>query len=241
MVAKFLIVLGLLALLLMPGNLCAEQTALKVGTSIKPPYSTRDEDGFLDRLLKELFIRVGTPFTIVRQPAARALMSANQGLVDMELPRIIGIEKQYPNLVMIPEPVVEYAFVAFAREGCPTRIDWNTFNHLPVGLLRGWKIYERILLPETMHRYANKPEQLLRMLVHKRVDVALYERNAGRFLLRKNNIHAHEMKPPYKMVPMYIYIHEAHRDMLPLLTKTLREIKADGTYARLAAETLNAP
>lgn len=241
MVAKSLLSLCLVVALLFPESLHADQPALKVGTSIKPPYSTRDQDGFLDRLLLEIFGRAGVSFEIVRQPAARALLSANQGLVDVELPRIAGIEKQFSNLVMLPEPVVEYAFVAFTRAGCPTRIDWKTFNHLQVGLLRGWKIYESILRPETMHRHANKPEQLLGMLVHKRIDIALYERHAGRYLLRKKGFRVREMLPEYKVVPMYIYIHEKHREMVPLLTKTLREIKADGTYARLTKETLNAP
>lgn len=220
---------------------CATYAAagpLKVNTSIKPPYSTHLRDGFLDRLLEEIFNRLQMDYDIVRLPPERALFAADEGQSDFELPRISGLGKQYENLIMIPEPVTQYTFVAFSGRQGWTNVNWNDFGAAMVGLILGWKIYEDIITPHTRHITATTPEQLFKLLRERRVDLALYERHAGNNLLCKNGIQARELSPPLEVRPMYMYANRKHERLVPLIADTIRAIKADGTYRRLESTCL---
>lgn len=229
----------LLALILLPGPASAGGT-LKVNTSIKPPFSTEAEDGFFDLIIKELTRRTGIGTELVRQPPERALVSANQGLSDMELPRIAGLEKAYPNLVMVPEKVIDYKFVAFSLK--ETDLDgWDDLSGHRVGYLIGWKIFEKNVPKSAEGTKLKQPYQLMDMLSLGRLDIALYELYAGRALVRRHGlIDIHECEPPLAVRPMYIYVHKDNAYLVPLLNKALKAMKADGTYDRIADKTLHA-
>jgi polar amino acid transport system substrate-binding protein len=46
-------------------------------------------------------------------------------------------------------------------------------------------------------------------------------------------------EPPLASVPMYMYLHRKHADLVDDAARALREMKADGTYASIVAETLS--
>ncbi len=212
--------------------------SLKVNTSIKPPFSTEDQTGFFDLLIKELGKRIDCEFLLVRQPAARALISVNEGLSDAELPRIAGLQRKYPNLVQVEEKIIDYNFVAFTRTGVRVK-SWDDLADKQVGYLIGWKIFENNV-PQTANvTKLQKPHLLFDMLDSGRLDVALYERHAG---LRNIREHGHtsikECETPLAVKPMYMYLHKSHVGLAPLLAQALKDMKADGTYQRIAKQTL---
>ena len=88
---------------------------LKINTSIKPPFSTAALDGYFDLFIMELFTRSDIAVELVRLPPERALRYANDGVSDGEIPRIDGLSSVYPNIVLVPEKVIDYHFVAFSQ------------------------------------------------------------------------------------------------------------------------------
>jgi len=234
---RILISFALLAVLLYP-SFGEAGDILKVNTSIKPPFSTESETGFFDLLIKELGKRAGIQAELVRQPPERALISANEGLSDIELPRIAGMEKRYPHLVMVPEKVINYRFVAFSRHNESFK-DWQALSGLRVGYLIGWKIFENNVPLSASVTKLKSPVQLMSMLAEARIDVALYESYAGHNIIQANKLsHIIECSPPMAVKPMYIYVHNTNAYLVPLLDKHLKEMKKDGTYQRIAEETL---
>jgi len=229
----------LFLMLLMPSLGVADEEIL-VNTSIKPPFSTKEETGFFDLLLKELSTRMDVSFKLVRQPPERALFSVNSGVSDMELPRVAGLEKKYPNLVMIPEKVIDYQFVAFSRRAYSLK-SWDDLSDKHVGYIIGWKIFENNVPKTAKVAKLHKPDQLFDMISMNRIEIALYEKYAG-WANIKNHEHDHsqikECKPPLAVKPMYIYVHNSHKELATAIARHLQKMKADGTYQRIFEQTL---
>ena len=115
---------------------------LIVSTSYKSLLSTPDQKGMLDLLVKEAFRRIGLEAEIVFNLTGRSLSDVNEGLADGELNRIEGMEKNFPNLVMVPEPNMVMDFVAFSKRDLP--IDgWDSIRGLRVGIVRGGRSWRR--------------------------------------------------------------------------------------------------
>ena len=104
------------ALLLTAANVCrAEMPMLVLNDTNEPPFTTPDGQGFLDAVAGEAFRRAGVKLRLVKLPAERGLINANAGTEDGDLTRIAGLDTQYPNLVRVPEKLIDYEFTAFSK------------------------------------------------------------------------------------------------------------------------------
>jgi len=234
----FLLITAITLSVLWPGPALSGDT-LRINTSIKPPFSTHNETGFFDLIIKELGKRIDLKVELVRLPPERALYSVNEGISNGELPRIAGLQKEYPNLIQIEEKIIDYNFVAFSKNASSVT-SWEDLADKRVGYLHGWKIFDNNV-PESAHKSKpNNPSSLIDMLDEGRIDVALYERYAGWKMIRT---HGHsrvkECPQPLAVKPMYLYLNKGCKWLVPAVTETLREMKKDGTYERIAKQTLD--
>lgn len=202
----------------------------------EPPFTTADGSGFLDLVAGEAFRRAGVKLKLVKLPAERALINANSGIDDGDLTRIAGLETQYPNLLRVPEKLMDWTFSAFGKDASmPAR--WETIRQRPTGLIRGWKIYEREMAGAGQVVMAGNPDQLFRLLRLDRVEVILYERWQGLHLLRQERVaDVYALDPPLAKREMFIYLHKRHAALVPRLAEALRAIKAEGLYDRAYRE-----
>lgn len=213
---------------------------LKINTSIKPPFSTEDERGFFDLLLKELFKRVDLGVELVRLPAERALQMADEGYSDGEVPRIAGLGKRYPNLIEIGEPVIHYNFVAFTHDGLDMNgCSWEKLSGKEVGYIIGWKIYEKNVPHTATIVRVSQPSQLIELIHGRRIDVGLYERYAGWHLIRANGYtNIVECSKPLAVRPMHLYLHRRHLEIADRVALALKEMKKDGSWQYIFSNTL---
>lgn len=227
------------ALILLLPSVGIADDALRVNTSIKPPFSNVEQTGFFDLIIKELSRRLDLKMDLVRLPPERALVSADQGISDMELPRIAGMENKYPNLVMVEEKVIDYLFVAFTRKRLEVNC-WDKLSDKRVGYLIGWKIFESNVPASPLITRLRKPEHLFKMLNKGRIDVGLYERYAGWNIIETEGFKGLEECPkPLAQKPMYIYLHKSRAELSPLIANALRDMKKDGTYQQILKKTLS--
>jgi polar amino acid transport system substrate-binding protein len=109
--------LGMTMGLIAPRLALAVRPSLTLATGALPPLtSAPGQSGFLDALAQEVFGRIGFDATVVRLPVERALINADAGIEDGDMFRAPGFEKDYPNLVQIPEKVLDFEFVAYATQ-----------------------------------------------------------------------------------------------------------------------------
>lgn len=214
----------------------AERPVLVLNDTNGPPFTTPDGQGFLDAVAGEAFRRAGVQLRLVKLPAERGLISANADVEDGDLTRIAGLEAQYPNLVRVPEKLIDWEFAAFGKNAAlPVR--WETLRTYPVGHIRGWKIYEQKMAGTPHVVTADDPMQLFRQLQLDRTEVALYERWQGLSLIREKGwTDVHLLAPLLARREMYIYVHKRHAALVPRLAASLRAIKAEGMYDRLYHE-----
>ena len=199
--------------------------------------STPIDRQVLEAITREALQRLGFGLRLVIQPSERSLQSANLGQVDGEGLRVEGLEKQYPNLIRVPEPYQRIAFVAFARDSS-IRLDqgWTSLEPYRVGFITGWKLFEKKVSGVRALTKVDQPEQLFRMLAAGRIDLALYTRGDGVALARSMQMpQIVPLGPALKEVDLYLYLNARHSALVPELAASIRAMKADGSHARIIA------
>ena len=213
-----------------------EMATLVLSDANEPPFTTPDRTGFLDAVAGEAFRRAGVKLRLVRSPSERALINANSGLTDGDLTRIAGLEAQYPNLIQVPEKLVDWTFTAYSKNPSVAP-RWEDVRELRVGYVKGWKIYEQHLAGALKTIVVEDSAQLFRLLELDRIQVALYARWSGDVLIRKQGLGGvYPLEPPLATREMFIYVHKRHAELVPKLAAALRAIKAEGLYDRLYRE-----
>ncbi|HJW82255.1 MAG TPA: transporter substrate-binding domain-containing protein [Acidiferrobacterales bacterium] len=237
-VPVWLCLAGTSLLLALSGAVAADRPVLVLNDTNEPPFTTADRNGFLDIVAGEAFRRAGAELRLVKLPAERGLINANAGIEDGELTRIAGLEKQYPNLVRVPEKLVDWEFSAFSKDASIAS-NWNSIRQRSVGHIKGWKIYEQSLAGAERVTTADDPEQLFRLLDLNRIEVALYERSLGAALARQQGLKdVRPLAPPLATREMFIYLHKRHANLVPRLADALRAMKREGFYQRAYNEKL---
>ncbi len=216
----------------------AAEPTLILNDTNEPPLTTATGDGFLDIVAREAFRRAGVQLTLVKLPAERALLDANAGIGDGELARIAGLEEQYPNLVRVPEKLVDWDFTAFSKNrAIPS--DWAAIRQYAVGHIKGWKIYEQKMAGAGSAIAVDDSEQLFRLLARDRIDVALFARWMGLALIQHQGMKdVYALEPPLATREMFIYLHKKHAAFVPKIASALRALKAEGFYDRVYREKL---
>lgn len=233
---RFLIAFACALLLTTAPACAAEPVELVLNDTNDPPFTTPEGTGFLDAVASEAFRRAGVRLRLVKLPPERALLNANAGIEDGDLTRIAGLEAHYPNLVRVPEKLVDWTFVAFSKNPA-IAANWDSLRSRPIGHVKGWKIYEQQLAGAPQVTTTESPEQLFRLLELNRIEVALYARWIGEALIQRQGIGGVQvLAPPLASREMYIYLHRRHTALVPKLAAALRAIKAEGLYDRLYRE-----
>jgi len=239
---KVIIVAGLLSIL-SNGGKASENQRIVLSTSFGMPYVSEDgKEGFLNLLAEDIFRRVGVDVNIVILPAERSMQNVNQGIEDGELNRISGLEKIYPNLIMVSEPLISVEYTGFTKVGKnpfqnntitePIQ-SWSRLEPYIIGIIKGWKIYEKEVAAVKKRTIVRNMELLFKLLENDRADIIMVTRITGHYYSHKFGIATTIIEPPFDIRGNYIYLHKQHAHLVPKLTAALRAAKADGTYDRL--------
>ncbi|WP_089418366.1 substrate-binding periplasmic protein [Vitreoscilla filiformis] len=188
----------------------------------------------LEQLAAEAFRRVGFGIQVVNNPSERSLVLANQGEVDGEGLRVAGLATQYPHLIQVPERFIGISFVAFVRQPGLQLDGWASLQPHRIGFITGWKMFEAHATGARIVNRVDTPEQLFRMLAQDRIDVALYTLADGLALVQRLGLSGIQaVTPSLRDVDMFLYLHQRHSALVPQVAQALRDMKADGSHARL--------
>jgi polar amino acid transport system substrate-binding protein len=182
------------------------------------------------------FQRIGVAAVVREVSPERSAVLANHGETDGDVGRSAGLERNYANLVRVPEPIYHYAPTAFSYRYFDVAGGWDALRTHTVCIRRG--------LRQTDQRTRNLQRQvladeaaMLRMLSAGGCDVAIMERNNA---LAKAAMAAdpplQRLLPPMEVMPLYIYLHKRHAALVPKLAAALKQMRADGTMHKLLGE-----
>src|SRR4030065_1205989 len=88
----------------------ASQPELVLNNVNGPPFTNKQQTGFLDRVGQEVFRRAGLRLRLVQLPPERGLRNANAGIEDGDLTRIGRLEENYPQLTRLPATIISRSF-----------------------------------------------------------------------------------------------------------------------------------
>ncbi len=212
---------------------------LVLNTPGNPPWHYPDQSGTIDRLMHEVFGRLDIRVTVQSLPAERALLNADAGIEDGDVGRVAGLTRIYPNLIQVPETLFHADFVAFTRSVTFRSDGWETLSPYDVGIINGHKAAEANIKTFQSLVSVEDLRVLFNLLAKDRVDVVVTERLFGAYIAKQSGIDdVKVMDPPLARLELYLYLHKKHSALVPRISKTLREVKSDGTYKRIL-DTLN--
>ncbi len=212
---------------------------LLFSASVGMPFSNSENTGFEDRLVKEIFRRIGYDVKIHFVPAERALINLNNGVDDGALGRTAGIKNLYPNVRLMKNKAFNRDFVVFSKNKTIEIQGWDSFEHHNLGYITGWKILDRNVKKAKSILKAQDGQQLFRLLQNDRVNVIIYNRWGGLHLIKDMGLKGiHLIEPPLASAPHYFGLNKKHSALLEAAEIAQREMKIDGTYQKIFDETL---
>lgn len=182
------------------------------------------------------FQRAGVTAVVREVSPERSAVLANNGKTDGDVGRSSGLEKNYPNLVRVPEPIYQYAPTAFAYKQFDVSGSWGSLRPHTVCIRRGLRQTDQ-RTRDLQRQVLADEATMLRMLAAGGCDVAIMERNNA---LAKAAMTAdpplQRLLPPMEVMPLYIYLHKRHAALVPKLAAALKQMRADGTLHKLLGE-----
>ena len=208
---------------------------LTINTTGKSPLNNTQQTGFMDEISREAFKRIGYQIKTIQLPAERGLKNVNAGIEDGEMSRIAGLSKTYPNLIQVPEKIMDWEFVVFSIAPISLDNGWSDLDNKTVSFLNGWKILERNIPKTAYILKVQNAEQLFSLLRKNRTDYVIYEQWSG-LLIVSNSDNLSDVKlrqPSLAKKEMFIYLHKKHAALVPQLASALKQMKKDGTYSNI--------
>ncbi|WP_374581359.1 substrate-binding periplasmic protein [Pseudoduganella sp.] len=190
-----------------------------------------------EQIVREAYRRLGINLVLHRLPGERTLVQANEGKMDGELYRKLGMEREYPNLVIVPVALQTYELVIFTRGTSFIVSGWESLRPYTLGFVRGIKIVQENTHGMKTEAVATMPQAFEKMMMG-RTDLVLGNRSSGMAVIKALNLEGITvLEPPLASFPVYHYVHKRHEALVPELTRVLRQMQADKTIERLQKGT----
>lgn len=206
-------------------------------------FSSFPSDGMSElfkRVLTEAYEELGYMVVIWKLPAERALILANDGMVDGEAARVPVIEAEYPNLVRVPTPIyINRIAVLTKRTEYDPSMGFGGLAGYRLSIRNGYKFLEKMTKGMDCHEVSSY-EKLLTLLKSGRVDFALAEYFDILPTLAKVPLDRIKvLDKPLAINPMYHYLHRKHEKLVPEINAVLRRMDAQGRMEIIAHQMLH--
>ncbi|EWH09170.1 hypothetical protein DS2_13894 [Catenovulum agarivorans DS-2] len=181
--------------------------------------------------LKAAFAKMGIRFQAINAPGERSLVLSNTGGVDGEITRAHNFHEvthhKYNNLIRIEYQMATTWLSLFSGQPNIKIEKLEDLADYKVSYFRGRKLFTAMLSNYVPERNIHKVEndlQGFKMLALNRVDLVMTSDAEGEVLINssENLSHIVEVKKIIQ-IPIYSFIHNKHRHLLPQLVSNLKE------------------
>ncbi|GAB2842217.1 transporter substrate-binding domain-containing protein [Pseudoduganella ginsengisoli] len=214
--------------------LAAAAGVMHVSTLLEQDPATQ----IAELVVAEAYKRLGMNLQVHKYPGERSLVSANDGQTDGELYRKVGMERDYPNLIIVPVPIQIYEIVIFSRDTTFIVNGWESLRPFTIGFVRGIKIVEA---STTGMRTEPVPtmQQAFQKLAMGRTDVVVGNRASGLAAARALKMEDIKvLSPALASFPVYHYVHRKHEALVPRLTAAMQQMQKEKVMERIQRQVL---
>jgi len=213
--------------------------AFRLNSGSPESVSNEKGDAFYNQITAEIFKRLDIKLEYVRVQSKRALMLANKGIDDGNIARVEGIEKNWTNLIRVPESIITWEFTAYSQNKDIQINGWDSLKPYSVGHVRGWLIYQKNAAGAKNVIQANDSYQLFRLLQNGRIDIALSERFQAPYFYKQIGYTPKRLSSPLAKKPLFIYLHKRHKNLVPKMAAVISQMKKDGSYQKIFDRSFN--
>ena len=232
--------LFLLSAQIFGGSGAAAAEKFKMTVSVGAPLYFESGAGFFSKLSAEIFKRLDIEHEMIWLPPQRSLVYTNSGNYDGHIARTPAIEAKFPNLLRVPINIFDFEFMAYSKKPDLQVSGWQSLLPYSVGMINGWKIVEQNTVGAISVLKANDYEQLLSLLDKERVDVVVLDRVMGGWQMKQLGYDIKIIEPAIASRPNFIYLHKRHLELVPKITRVIEEMRLDGTFDAIYANSLSA-
>ncbi len=218
-----------LAGLLPSAAMAQARPAMHVSTLVGEDPAAAISEG----VLREAYRRLGRQLVVHRLPGERSLVQANEGIMDGELYRKRGLDRDYPNLVIVPVPLLTFELVIFSYGTTFAVHGWESLRPYTLGFMRGNKIAQENTRGMKVEPVPTLQQAFEKMMMG-RTDLVLGNRASGMAVVRSQKLEGITvLEPPLTSFPVYHYLNRKHQALVPELTRVLKQMQADRTIERI--------
>ncbi len=182
-----------------------------------------------EKVMIEAYKRIGKTIEIKKFPAERSLQVANSGEVDGDLYRKKDINRTYPNLIVVPVPIVSVDIMVFAKGKKLAVKGWKSLLPYKVGYRIGIKVIENNLVKGTKAEAEPTLDQLFKKLEGGRHDVAVETKLSGLETISKLGLKDIIMlEPPLIKSPLFHCLNVKNKNLVGPLTAALKQMEKEG-------------
>lgn len=189
-------------------------------------------------ILQAVYRRLGLAVEFIDLPAKRALLESSQGHLDGEVQRVSAVQSEYPSLIAV-QPSINYIEPSAFVKRLDFPVDgWRSIAGYSVGIVRGVGSSERGTQGMARVEAVATMDQLMQMLAHDRIDVAVNDRFSGLLVNRRLQLSAtlRPLAPALERIALYHFLHERHRALVPRVGEAVQAMAASGELERLREE-----
>jgi polar amino acid transport system substrate-binding protein len=190
--------------------------------------------GFLGHVLDAAYGRVGAKPVIKSYPAARSIEMANDGATDAEALRGPGLDRDFPNLIRVPEPILTLEYRAYTLKTPFTGESWESLRGKRVCVNLGEKVIEE-RTRDMPRELAHGTDAALKMLKAGRCDLVLSNQFAWLVMDRYDLGTFCSGTALIEAIPLYHYVNKRRADLVPGLAAALRSMRESGQLDRYLA------
>ncbi|MCH8620239.1 transporter substrate-binding domain-containing protein [Undibacterium sp. TS12] len=205
--------------------LSQESKVLQISTLIEKDPATK----IAEKIMEIAYRKLGWSININYLPGERSLRSSNNGEMDGELYRRLGMDRDYPNLVIVPVPLLTYEIVIFTNGTNFVVNGWESLRPYTIGFVKGIKIIEQNTVGMKLESAPTVRQAFQKMLLG-RSDVVVSNRISGQAALdemKQTNISV--LTPPLATFPVFHYLNKKHAALVPALTEILQKMQREKT------------
>ncbi len=192
-----------------------------------------------EQVVTEAYRRIGMGVVVDKLPGERSLRSANNGDTDGELYRKLGMDRDYPNLIIVPVPLMTYEIVIFTLGTDFVVHGWDSLRPFTIGFVKSIKIVEQNTQGMHIEVAATLRQAFLKMSLG-RSDVVVANKASGMAAIKELNLPDVKMlSPPLATFPVFHYLNKKHAELVPKLTGVLQQMQKDKTIENIQKSLLS--
>ena len=216
-------------------NNMANAQPLNVNTGFTSPVSD-----LLEQIMLLTFRQAGLEINFTPHPAERSIALVALGIDDAECCRIpTAIQKDYPDLIQVPEVIYLAKFSAFAKKPVPRINSFEDLKPYTVASVAGWKILVNNIsrIEPSVFHILDDTDSMFKVLQLERIDIATLDYLGGLEVISRLGLHdIAPIQPPLATAALYLYLNKHQAKLLPVLTSAIRELKKQGKIDQIISK-----